>query len=168
MKGPIHVWDVGKAKRLCEIKTTASIFAFSPSARLLLTAVVSPRLNVDNGLRIWSYDGRLLHTLPFDAAPNSALYQAFFLPAPAHHDPPVSPRLFAAPDPAAPAAAAAAPAAGVYQPPAARYRHPNASASAPVREEAPKCVPDRSMPVAPLTHPCQAGAEEVQAGAGKG
>jgi translation initiation factor 2A len=79
----------GKYKLVGATRAACSVTAeWSPDGRRLLTATVAPRLNVDNGFKIWRYNGELLHH-----EPREKLYEARWVPAPAgvHADRPISP-----------------------------------------------------------------------------
>jgi translation initiation factor 2A len=43
------------------VASNASVCEWSPDGRNILVATTSPRLRVDNGVRIWHYDGVLLY-----------------------------------------------------------------------------------------------------------
>ncbi|KAJ2448877.1 hypothetical protein EV183_005202 [Coemansia sp. RSA 2336] len=119
LSGSIDLWD---RKRLVKIGSVdahgSSLCAWSPDGRYLLTATLSPRLRVDNGIRIWHYSGALVFNQPIDE-----LYHVEWRPAPAAAYPqraslsPLPPGI----EIRAPAAAAARPA-GAYRPPHARNR----------------------------------------------
>lgn len=134
MSGALTVWDTNKCKptgATVQAPCTVSI-SWSPCSRFLLTATTRPRLQVDNGFRVWSYRGTLVTEHRIDP-----LFQAEWQPAPAglYPDRPQSPLPKGASaavaatssDPAggagaassgasSPAAPAAKPA-GVYRPP---------------------------------------------------
>ncbi|ODN77153.1 hypothetical protein L202_05681 [Cryptococcus amylolentus CBS 6039] len=135
LAGGVDIWDVSTRRKVSEFKASnASHCEWSPDGRYILTATLSPRLRVDNGVKIWWCGGQLLHIQLTDE-----LYQASF-----------SPRLlkdlgpFPAVIPAAPEAnpsvallrpkgevdGAAAKPAGAYRPPGARNRPEGAPASA--------------------------------------
>ena len=61
---------------------------WSPDGRRLLTATTAPRLNVDNGFKIWRYNGELLHHVE-----REKLYEVKWQPAAAgtYEDRPISP-----------------------------------------------------------------------------
>jgi len=91
-------------------------YQWAPDSRHVVTAVVSPRLRVDNGFKVWLYDGTLVHQEKFDE-----LYEISWknVPPSTFPDRPPSPRVYAASKPDAPTA--------VPQP--AKYVHPNAKFS---------------------------------------
>lgn len=113
---------------------------WSPDGRFLLTATLSPRLRVDNGIKIWHCTGPLVHVHPVDD-----LYQASWRPTPVDAAPPFPQNIPVAPAPAlsvqthaAIAKPAAARPAGAYRPPGARgleaslvYKRDDDSPSAP-------------------------------------
>jgi len=79
----------GKYKLVGATRAACSVTAeWSPDGRRLLTATTAPRLNVDNGFKIWRYNGDLLHH-----APRDKLYEAKWQPARAgmHADRAISP-----------------------------------------------------------------------------
>lgn len=65
---------------------------WSPDGRRLLTATTAPRLNVDNGFKIWRYNGDLLHHAARDGE-GQKLYEAKWKPAAegTYTDRPISP-----------------------------------------------------------------------------
>ena len=78
----------GKYKLVGATRAACSVTAeWSPDGRRLLTATVAPRLNVDNGFKIWRYNGDLLHH-----EEREKLYEASWCPAPegVHEDRPIS------------------------------------------------------------------------------
>lgn len=80
MPGDIALWDVNKRKPLAptfNAPCTVNV-EWSPDSRYLLTTTTRPRLNVDNGYKLWSHRGVLLARKPFDM-----LFHALWRPAPA-------------------------------------------------------------------------------------
>lgn len=60
MGGAMTFWDVAKRK-LISVPANAQCVVnseWSPDSRFLLTATLRPRLQVDNGYRVWDYHGR--------------------------------------------------------------------------------------------------------------
>lgn len=55
--------------------SNSSTCEWSPCGRYILTATLSPRLRVDNGVKVWWCGGQLLHIHPVDS-----LYQASWRP----------------------------------------------------------------------------------------
>lgn len=95
---------------------------WSPDGRFLLTATLSPRLRVDNGIKIWHCSGTLVHVQLIDE-----LYQASWRPTLVDAAPPFPAAIPASPAPSASVVehqAIAKPAplksAGAYRPPGAR------------------------------------------------
>jgi translation initiation factor 2A len=77
LAGGIDIWDVSTRKKVAEFQASNSSHCeWSPCGRYFLTATLSPRLRVDNGVKVWWCDGQLLHIHPQDD-----LYQASFRPA---------------------------------------------------------------------------------------
>ena len=58
LNGEMEVWDIQEQKKigLCT-SNSASFCLWSPDGRKILTAIVTPRLRVDNEFRIFSYSG---------------------------------------------------------------------------------------------------------------
>ncbi|WWC86021.1 uncharacterized protein L201_000892 [Kwoniella dendrophila CBS 6074] len=76
LAGGVDIWDVSTRNKVAEFKASNSSHCeFSPCGQYILTATLSPRLRVDNGVRIWWCGGQLLHIQPIDD-----LYQASFAP----------------------------------------------------------------------------------------
>jgi translation initiation factor 2A len=138
LAGGMTFWDRNKLKQIPPANPiTASCtvgYGWSPDARLFAVSTTSPRMNVDNGVHVYRYNGDKMTNVPWDNkeyCPNRLL-QATFLPAisTVYPDRPQSPTLkdTTAPNSStnadgAPAAAAAAPKpAGRYVPPSARNR----------------------------------------------
>jgi len=94
---------------------------WSPDGRFLLTATLSPRLRVDNGIKIWHCSGALLHVQHVDE-----LYQTSWRPTPVDAVPPFPQAVPPAPPPTSSAqehVTVAKPApltASAYRPPGAR------------------------------------------------
>lgn len=138
LAGTVDVWD---RERLADGKmatldaSNSSLLEWSPDGQLLLTATLSPRLRVDNGVRIWHCTGKLVHVDMVDE-----MYQACWRPRAFSEPPPFPKTIPAAPQPSDAAAAvlarqqAAAKPAGAYRPPSAR--HAGASTGDFLRREA--------------------------------
>lgn len=75
---------IGEAKAPCTV-----YFEWSPCSRFYLTAILTPRLRVDNSLLVWTYDGKLVREEKF-----GELYQAGWRPAGegVYPDRPMSPK----------------------------------------------------------------------------
>ena len=119
----------GKYKPIGSTRASCSVtLEWSPDGRRLLTSTIAPRLNVDNGWKIWKYNGDLLlHE------EREKIYEAFWRPVPpgTFEDRPISPGSMRVGDAAAdaPSGAAAPKPAGAYRPPhaAGAYKPPHAS-----------------------------------------
>lgn len=63
LAGQLDIYDIERDyRRLCTIEATnASVCQWSPDERYILTATTSPRLRVDNGIRIWHIGGGLMY-----------------------------------------------------------------------------------------------------------
>ncbi|KAF8985258.1 eukaryotic translation initiation factor eIF2A-domain-containing protein [Cyathus striatus] len=116
--------DVFDRKTLTKVTTidapNTSHCEWSPCGRFLLTATLSPRLRVDNGIKIWHCTGSLQHVQAIEE-----LYQASWRPTPIDSAPPFGQGLPQAPAPAESVKEQvekpqAVKAAGAYRPPGAR------------------------------------------------
>ncbi|KAJ2017363.1 hypothetical protein GGI01_002245 [Coemansia sp. RSA 376] len=77
LSGVVDLWDRKKLKKLCSIDGHGtSSCEWGPDGRHLMTATLSPRLRVDNGIRIWHYTGTLVFRQEF-----KELYQVDWRPA---------------------------------------------------------------------------------------
>ncbi|KAH7908360.1 eukaryotic translation initiation factor eIF2A-domain-containing protein [Hygrophoropsis aurantiaca] len=123
LAGKIDVFDRRTLQKVSTIDAPNTSFCeWSPCGRFLLTATLSPRLRVDNGIKVWHCTGPLQHVqsveelyqaswrpTPVDAAPQFA---ANIPPAPAPSESVRNAALAAKPTPTKPA--------GAYRPPGAR------------------------------------------------
>ncbi|KAF8635663.1 hypothetical protein AX15_000291 [Amanita polypyramis BW_CC] len=76
LAGKIDIFDRRTLSKVCGIDApNTSHCEWSPDGRFLLTATLSPRLRVDNGIKIWHCTGPLLHVQLTDE-----LYQASWRP----------------------------------------------------------------------------------------
>ncbi|KAI9502630.1 eukaryotic translation initiation factor eIF2A-domain-containing protein [Coemansia spiralis] len=121
LSGQIDLWDRKKLKKICTVDGHGASFCeWGPDGRYLMAATLSPRLRVDNGIRIWHYSGALVYRQEMDV-----LYQVDWRPAPVSRFPQRS-ALSPVPDGIAVAADATAQKnskpAGAYRPPHARNR----------------------------------------------
>lgn len=64
LAGQMDIYDMEKDyQKLCTIEASnASVCEWSPDGRHILTATTSPRLRVDNGVKIWHVGGDLMFT----------------------------------------------------------------------------------------------------------
>ncbi|KIJ63412.1 hypothetical protein HYDPIDRAFT_168589 [Hydnomerulius pinastri MD-312] len=123
LAGKIDVFDRRTLTKITTIDApNTSYCSWSPCGRFLLTATLSPRLRVDNGLKVWHAAGSLMHVQAVDE-----LYQASWRPTPVDQAPPFGQTLPPAPQPsptvlsaALTAKPAATKPAGAYRPPGAR------------------------------------------------
>ncbi|KAJ3740333.1 eukaryotic translation initiation factor eIF2A-domain-containing protein [Lentinula detonsa] len=78
LAGKIDVFDRRTLNKLCTIDApNTSYCEWSPDGRFLLTATLSPRLRVDNGIKIWYCTGQLVHVQLVEE-----MYQASWRPIP--------------------------------------------------------------------------------------
>ncbi|KAJ1769662.1 hypothetical protein IW140_005046 [Coemansia sp. RSA 1813] len=122
LSGQVDMWDRKTLKKLCSVDAHGASFCeWGPDGRYLMAATLSPRLRVDNGIRIWHYSGALVYNKEI-----SELYQVDWRPAPASLFPQRS-ALSPVPDGIALAASSSsekdAKPAGAYRPPHARSRN---------------------------------------------
>lgn len=63
LAGQIDVYDLEKDyRKVCTIESgNPSVCQFSPDSRYILTATTSPRLRVDNGVKIWHVGGSIMY-----------------------------------------------------------------------------------------------------------
>ena len=126
LAGKIDVYDRRSLTRISTIDASnTSHCEWSADGKFILTATLSPRLRVDNGIKIWYLLGQLLHVQECEE-----LYQASWRPTLIDAVPPFPSVIPPAPVPSAQAAAACAkpsPArtSGAYRPPGARGQGPS-------------------------------------------
>src|SRR4051812_6221422 len=76
LAGKLDIIDRATLARVCTIDApNTSHCEWSACGRFLLTATLSPRLRVDNGIKLWHCTGALVHVQLVDE-----LYQAGFRP----------------------------------------------------------------------------------------
>jgi translation initiation factor 2A len=133
LAGGMTFWDRNKCKQIPPaVPVTASCtvgYGWSPDSRLVVVSTTSPRMNVDNGVSVYRYNGDKMTNLPWnneDYKPDRLL-EATFLPAAStvYPDRPQSPTLKDATPPAGSAATSAVAESkptGRYVPPSARNR----------------------------------------------
>ncbi|KAJ7799425.1 eukaryotic translation initiation factor eIF2A-domain-containing protein [Mycena olivaceomarginata] len=113
---------LNRARRITTIDAPNTSYCdWSPDGRFLMTATLSPRLRVDNGIKIWHCSGALMHVQLVEE-----LYQASWRPTPVDKVAPFAQGLPAAPAPSASVQALAAVAKPVPTRPAGAYRPPGA------------------------------------------
>ncbi|KZP12880.1 translation initiation factor eIF-2A [Athelia psychrophila] len=124
LAGKMDIIDRKTLQKVCTIDApNTSHCEWSPDGRFILTATLSPRLRVDNGIKIWHCAGALMHVQAVEE-----LYQASWRPAPIDAVAPFPAALPAAPAPSPSVAGvaglsdkpAATKPAGAYRPPGAR------------------------------------------------
>ncbi|TFK61344.1 translation initiation factor eIF-2A [Pluteus cervinus] len=78
LAGKIDMFDRRTLNKICTIDApNTSHCEWSPDGRFLLTATLSPRLRVDNGIKVWHCTGPLMHLESIDE-----LYQVSWRPTP--------------------------------------------------------------------------------------
>ena len=122
LAGQMDIYDLTKDfKKICTIEASnASVCEWSPDEKYILTATLSPRLRVDNGVRIWHVGGGLMYNEEL-----TELYQVTWRPQ-STFVPPLDDPLHPMPTPHASALAylgtvkTPSKPAGAYRPPGAR------------------------------------------------
>ncbi|KAJ2491223.1 hypothetical protein IWW37_002475 [Coemansia sp. RSA 2050] len=160
LSGVVDLWDRKKLKKMCSIDGHGTSYCeWGPDGRHLMTATLSPRLRVDNGIRIWHYTGTLVFCQEF-----KELYQVDWRPANIAKFPQRSALSPAPPGIAAAAAAAASPGfsaeatsdsasaasvpAAAPPKPAGAYRPPHARSRGAAGNGAPRSLSDMAERVA--------------------
>ena len=123
LAGKVDIYDRRTLNKVTTIDASNTSYCeWSPDGRFLLTATLSPRLRVDNGIKIWHCTGPLVHIQHTDE-----LYQASWRPTPVDAVPPFPQNIPPSPAPASSVlqhVAVAKPTptkpAGAYRPPGAR------------------------------------------------
>ena len=122
LAGQIDVYDLEKDyRKVTTIESgNPSVCVWSPDSRYIMTATTSPRLRVDNGVKLWHVGGGIMYNEEF-----IELYNVLWRPAPPDSFPPGDP-LHPVPTPHASALAylgtikTPSKPAGAYRPPGAR------------------------------------------------
>lgn len=86
LAGTVDIWDreqLQRGKLFSLDASNSSVLQWSPDGQFLLTGTLSPRLRVENGVRMWHCTGALVHVDMIDE-----LYQATWRPRPAATTPP--------------------------------------------------------------------------------
>lgn len=120
LTGIVDIWDrenIDKGKLYSFNASNASVLQWSPDGHFILTGTLSPRLRVDNGVRIWHCTGTLIHIDAIDELYQTTWRPSSHAPFPAAIPPAPAPSAAAA---AATAKQAAARPVGAYRPPGAR------------------------------------------------
>lgn len=122
LAGQMDIYDLEKDyRKICTIEGgNPSVCEWSPDSKFILTATTSPRLRVDNGVRLWHVGGGIMYNEDM-----VELYHVTWRPQPADSFPPGDP-LHPVPTPHASALAylgtvkTPSKPAGAYRPPGAR------------------------------------------------
>ncbi|KAJ8590702.1 translation initiation factor eIF-2A [Rhizopogon salebrosus TDB-379] len=122
LAGKIDIFDRKTLTKICTIDAPNTSFCeWSPCGRFLLTATLSPRLRVDNGIKVWHCTGGLMHVQMVEE-----LYQASWRPTPLDQAPAFGPTIPVAPQPSLSVLTAALTAKPIAAKPAGAYRPPGA------------------------------------------
>ena len=79
LSGMVDIWDrenLSKGKIFSMDASNSSVCQWSPDGHFILTATLSPRLRVENGVKVWHCTGELIHVDMIDE-----LYQAGWRPS---------------------------------------------------------------------------------------
>lgn len=124
MRGTLDIFDRRSLNKVATIDAQNTSFCqWSPDGRFILTATLSPRLRVDNGIKIWHCTGALMHIQLIDE-----LYQASWRPIPIDQVPQFGQTIPSAPAPH-PSALELTTTTKVVTPVKAPYRPPGARGS---------------------------------------
>ncbi|KAK3290747.1 eukaryotic translation initiation factor eIF2A-domain-containing protein [Chaetomium fimeti] len=84
LAGQIDVYDLEKDyRKICTIESgNPSVCTWSPDSRYIMTATTSPRLRVDNGIKLWHVGGGIMYNEDM-----VELYNAMWRPIPAENLP---------------------------------------------------------------------------------
>ncbi|TCD63983.1 hypothetical protein EIP91_004716 [Steccherinum ochraceum] len=121
LAGNVDIYDRRTLNKVTSIDAAnTSHCEWSPDGRFLLTATLSPRLRVDNGIKVWHCSGPLVHVQPVEE-----LYQTGWRPAHVDTAPPFPPQIPISPPPASSVADQVVspkptPIKAAYRPPGAR------------------------------------------------
>ncbi|GMH81753.1 hypothetical protein TL16_g09031 [Triparma laevis f. inornata] len=78
LAGDFDMWDVNKRKKMGSNSTSAAVgYGWSPDSRQFMVSTTAPRMNVDNGVRIFKYNG----AGPITKLDVDVLYEAEWRPA---------------------------------------------------------------------------------------
>lgn len=78
LAGDVDFWDRNKKKKIGSVNFPCAVtYGWSPDSRLFLTATTAPRMNVDNGIQVYRYDGSGPISSTKDRDP---LFDCFWLP----------------------------------------------------------------------------------------
>jgi translation initiation factor 2A len=95
LRGTLDIFDRRSLTKVSTIDAeNASFCQWSPDGRFILTATLSPRLRVDNGIKIWHCTGGLMHVQLIDE-----LYQSSWRPIPVDQVPQFGQTIPSAPAP---------------------------------------------------------------------
>lgn len=122
LAGKLDVFDRRSLTKVCTIDApNTSHCEWSPDGRFILTATLSPRLRVDNGIKIWHCSGVLVHYQSTEE-----LYQTSWRPTPVEAVPQFGQVIPPAPEPSASVLNLAKDAKPTPSKPAGAYRPPGA------------------------------------------
>lgn len=77
LNGEIDIWDTIQLKKVGECKSSAAIACmWSDDCQKFMTAVLTPRLKVDNNFKVFKYNGQLIHSCGFET---TELYEVIWI-----------------------------------------------------------------------------------------
>lgn len=88
LSGDMDIWDLTIMKKIGQCKANSAVYCgWSPDGRKIMTAVLNPRLRVDNNFKVFKYNGLLINSFDYS---NSELYEIAWRPG-VYEDRPASP-----------------------------------------------------------------------------
>ncbi|GIX62856.1 eukaryotic translation initiation factor eIF2A, putative [Babesia caballi] len=65
--GDIDIWDLKSRRKIAQSRSDWAVSCeFSPDGRYFVTATTAPRMRVNNCFKVFTYGGKLVHTVDFD------------------------------------------------------------------------------------------------------
>jgi len=78
LSGEMEIWETSSLTKIGTCKSNSAVSCiWSPDARRILTGVLNPRLRVDNGYKVFKYNGELLNNVDFS---QTELYEVLWRP----------------------------------------------------------------------------------------
>jgi translation initiation factor 2A len=91
LSGDIEIWDLSSFKKIGSFKSNSAVSCiWSPDSRRMLTGVLNPRLRVDNGYKIFKYNGDVLNTVDYS---HTELYEVLWQPGKYQNRPLTPPKI---------------------------------------------------------------------------
>eukprot|EP00825_Cyclidium_porcatum_P031338 TRINITY_DN3318_c0_g1_i3.p1 TRINITY_DN3318_c0_g1~~TRINITY_DN3318_c0_g1_i3.p1 ORF type:complete len:477 (+),score=95.46 TRINITY_DN3318_c0_g1_i3:77-1507(+) len=90
LSGEIDIWDTIQLKKIGYCKSSSAISCtWSPDCQKFITAVLTPRLKVDNNFKVFKYNGQQIHSCNFN---KTELYEVNWYSRGQYKDRPPSPQ----------------------------------------------------------------------------